>query len=608
VLVVDDNADMRDYLARLLGDRFDTETAADGVGALEAIASQRPDLVLTDVMMPAMDGFGLLKAIRDDPRTARLPVIMLTARAGQESSVDGIEAGADDYLVKPFSQVELLARVRSNLEAARAREEVTEQAVSRARRLDRLVLASVRIDARLETLGVLEQLAQEARELFRAVSVTAEDGAGNHRTAGEQQELPNEHVEPLVATAGGATGALRIALAPGGRFDAEDRAICAQLALVGAGALQRASMHAAERDTVQRLQASLLPQHLPVVPGLQLAVRYLPASASAAGGDWYDVVTLPRGWLGVVVGDVVGHGLEAAATMSYLRNVLRAYLLEGNTPGSALMRMHTLIDRAEAGFTATLSCLTIDPVTGVGWIASAGHPAPLRITAAGGSEYLDTGAGRQPALGVGAPPEPAEQQIALTPGETLLLYSDGLVEPRDGSDGMERLALLAMSPREDLDVYCDALIDRLAPRSARRDDVALLALRRSAPSESVLELRPPATRGAGAHVRARLRPWLQSRSFDPPTIQDALLAVSEAVANAIEHSGISSAQDLSVRARVSEGRLRVTVRDSGRWRAPHDEPMRGYGLSLMQALSERVSIDRRDDGTRVELVCAGKAH
>lgn len=123
VLLADDNADMREYLARLLLPRFSVLAVANGAKALAAARRERPDLILTDVMMPVLDGFGLLKAIREDPALHDLPVIMLSARAGEESRVEGLSAGADDYLVKPFSARELLARVAVNLELSRARRE-----------------------------------------------------------------------------------------------------------------------------------------------------------------------------------------------------------------------------------------------------------------------------------------------------------------------------------------------------------------------------------------------------------------------------------------------------------------------------------------------------
>ena len=112
---------MRRYVAGLLADAYDVVMAHDGAAALEAARSVRPDLVLADVMMPNLDGFGLLQALRADAATCGTPVILLTARAGEDSAVEGLEAGADDYLVKPFSAIELLARVRSNLELERTR-------------------------------------------------------------------------------------------------------------------------------------------------------------------------------------------------------------------------------------------------------------------------------------------------------------------------------------------------------------------------------------------------------------------------------------------------------------------------------------------------------
>jgi signal transduction histidine kinase/CheY-like chemotaxis protein len=121
LLVVDDNADMRAYLTRLLGPHWTVRTTANGEEALEAIAEQAPDLVLTDVMMPRVDGFELLRRLRAAPATRDIPVIMLTARAGQEASVEGLEAGADDYLAKPFRTEELIARVRVVLERAAGR-------------------------------------------------------------------------------------------------------------------------------------------------------------------------------------------------------------------------------------------------------------------------------------------------------------------------------------------------------------------------------------------------------------------------------------------------------------------------------------------------------
>jgi signal transduction histidine kinase len=126
ILVADDNADMRNYLARLLSERFEVEVAADGERALEAARRDPPALVLTDVMMPGLDGFELLGALRSDENLRHTPVIVLSARAGEESRVEGVEAGADDYLVKPFSARELVARVEAHVKTARLRRQASE--------------------------------------------------------------------------------------------------------------------------------------------------------------------------------------------------------------------------------------------------------------------------------------------------------------------------------------------------------------------------------------------------------------------------------------------------------------------------------------------------
>ena len=121
-MIADDNTDMREYLTNLLQNSgYHVSETVDGQEALEAIRAEVPDLVISDVMMPGLDGLQLVAALRSEPRTAAIPVLLLSARAGQEASIEGLQAGADDYLVKPFAAAELLARVRANIELARLR-------------------------------------------------------------------------------------------------------------------------------------------------------------------------------------------------------------------------------------------------------------------------------------------------------------------------------------------------------------------------------------------------------------------------------------------------------------------------------------------------------
>jgi PAS domain S-box-containing protein len=139
ILWADDNADMRAYVSRLLSGRFDVQAVADGHAALEAARAHLPDLVLSDVMMPRLDGFGLLRALRADPRLRDVPIILLSARAGEESRLDGLEAGADDYLIKPFSARELVARVETHVKMSRLRREADAACRESERRLSTLV-------------------------------------------------------------------------------------------------------------------------------------------------------------------------------------------------------------------------------------------------------------------------------------------------------------------------------------------------------------------------------------------------------------------------------------------------------------------------------------
>ncbi|HZS84205.1 MAG TPA: ATP-binding protein [Stellaceae bacterium] len=138
VLVVDDNSDMREYLRRLLASRYEVQTAGDGVAALAVMRRRRPDLLLSDVMMPRLDGFGLVREVRADLLLADLPIVLLSARAGEEASIEGLEAGADDYLIKPFSARELLARVAANLKMARMRTELEQQIAADLQAMRRL--------------------------------------------------------------------------------------------------------------------------------------------------------------------------------------------------------------------------------------------------------------------------------------------------------------------------------------------------------------------------------------------------------------------------------------------------------------------------------------
>ncbi len=174
ILLADDNADMRDYVKRLLSQQYEVEAVSGGLAALSSAHQRVPDLVLTDVMMPGLDGFGLLQELRADPQTREVPIILLSARAGEEARVEGLEAGADDYLIKPFSARELLARVEANLKLAQLRKEAT-------RREQALRTEAEAVKVRLESVlaGINDQfivLDREGRYTFVNDQVTEVTG------------------------------------------------------------------------------------------------------------------------------------------------------------------------------------------------------------------------------------------------------------------------------------------------------------------------------------------------------------------------------------------------------------------------------------------------
>jgi signal transduction histidine kinase len=157
ILIVDDNADLRGYLSRLLGERWHVETAPDGAAALQRIRENAPDLVIADVMMPVMDGFELLRSIRESETIAKVPVMLLSARAGEEASAEGLRAGADDYVIKPFSARELIARVESRLAQARLRaaERAARTAAEQANRARDIFFTMLSHELRTPLMAVL---------------------------------------------------------------------------------------------------------------------------------------------------------------------------------------------------------------------------------------------------------------------------------------------------------------------------------------------------------------------------------------------------------------------------------------------------------------------
>jgi serine phosphatase RsbU (regulator of sigma subunit) len=244
-------------------------------------------------------------------------------------------------------------------------------------------------------------------------------------------------------------------------------------------AVDNARLYQREHRTAAVLQQALLPKQLAAVPGLALAARYLPATTGAeVGGDWYDVLPLADGRVGLVIGDVVGHDIEAASVMGTLRHVLRAYAWPGGGPASVIRRVDELARGPESDALATLVYALYDPARHhLAW-SSAGHPPPLLVRPDGRAEYL-LGA-NSTLVGVGPDVDRTERTATLDVGTTLVLYTDGLVETRVDSltNGLDRLAALAQRQASaSPDDLVDLLLTDVEAAEQRKDDIAILVAR-----------------------------------------------------------------------------------------------------------------------------------
>ena len=291
-------------------------------------------------------------------------------------------------------------------------------------------------------------------------------------------------VVPLAAR-GRTLGALTLIAAESGhRYSEDDLALAEELARRAALAIDNATLYRREHDAALALQRALLPSELSAPPPVEVAARYLPAGPGLeVGGDWYDVVETEDGSLAVVVGDVAGRGIQAAAVMGRLRTALRAYILDGHGPGAAVERLDTLMDDLEEPSMATLVHLALDPASGRTEYVIAGHPPPLLRDR--GAEVRALEGRVVPPIGLGASRRLEASRTTLRPGSTLLLYTDGLVERRaDGiAGGVTLLRETFATAPDEVEACADAIVEALAP-DALDDDAALLILRFGDPAGS----------------------------------------------------------------------------------------------------------------------------
>ncbi|HEX4362925.1 MAG TPA: SpoIIE family protein phosphatase [Solirubrobacteraceae bacterium] len=386
-------------------------------------------------------------------------------------------------------------------------------------------------------------------------------------------------------------------------FDAETVGLL-RLAADRAGlAIARTRLYERERRIAQELQRSLLPKRLPDVAGVTLGARYEPGeNGTAVGGDWYDAVALPSGRIAVAIGDVVGRGIAAAATMGQMRSALRAILMQADDTGTMADRLNrfTLALGSDEAIMTTVVLAILEPGAQRLHFTNAGHPPPLLIRPDGSSAYLD----ERPAPPMGVLPTPRYEQhtTAFEPGSTLALYTDGLVEePSEVLDvGLARLRDAAQSAGTDVDSTCELLLaSQPNPDAARSDDVTLLVVRLQETLGERISLEVGNESGGLYAMRQMLRRWLGEHAATSEETEDIIMACNEACENAVEHSYGMGSDLFDVELSHTDGDVAVCVRDRGGWLEPRERPDRGRGLSLMRAMMDAVDIQPRAGGTTV---------
>jgi serine phosphatase RsbU (regulator of sigma subunit)/DNA-binding response OmpR family regulator/anti-sigma regulatory factor (Ser/Thr protein kinase) len=656
LLVDDDRESLRALRAVLepLGQRV--VTARSGEEALRQLLHTDFAVVLLDMRMPGLDGLETARYIHARPRTRHIPIVFLTAHADDVEQVfRAYEAGAVDYVVKPFHPDVLRGKVSVFVELQRARSEHVREARARAEAeaiastVGKLQSVSDAALAHLDVRELLREILKRARSVFDA------DTAALLLRDGEQASLTllaGEGIEPSVETLdlareGGMLGAalrgsslsrgdlveperlpgalrecgLRSLIAaplpgasePAGvlclgsrsarRFSDEDLVVLGLSADRAAIAIEHARSYEREHGLVETLQHHLLPDRLPQFPGLVMAARYRAGEhAAQVGGDWYDAINLPDGSLGLVIGDVVGHGIGAATMMGELRAALRAYAVtESRSPARALARLNSLVAGTHGAMVATLLYMVIDADGSRVAFASAGHPPPLLMTSDGSIRFLEHRFAAP--LGARAYPDFKDFESELEPGSTVLLYTDGLVERRRETIdvGLERLSKVLREGPADLEQLCSNILARVQQGAGIQDDIALLAVRRLERPGGSLDLELPAEPASVPLSRHRLERWLSSTDASPDDVFAITLAANEACSNAIEHAyGPERGFTFRLLARRSSDVIMIKVLDSGRWRTPRGSD-RGRGLRIIEQLMDAVEVQRTATGTTVQM-------
>jgi anti-sigma regulatory factor (Ser/Thr protein kinase) len=459
----------------------------------------------------------------------------------------------------------------------------------------------------LDSAGPIAVCLREQRPLWMEASGSWRASHPDTAAVMDSLNIPSAVALPLIV-AGRPVGAIGIGFADARRLTPAERTTLLALTEPAAQALDRARLYRTEHRIAQTLQRRLLPERLPALDRLTHATRYRAAAAGMqAGGDWYDVIALGDARAAIVVGDVVGHGPEAAAVMGQLRTVLSGALRQGHGPGAALDQLSGFASWIPGARASTAACLLLDWERGELRWSRAGHLPPL-VTSGGRARYLE-GVGHGPVLGLADVPGYTEGVTSLSAGDTLLLYTDGLVERRgeDLDDGLGRLVqTVTKLSTESPDTIVDQLLEILLEADEQRDDVALVCARLLPPP---LRLTIPAEPGLLPAIRRRVDEWARQVGLTEELTDDLQLALGEAAANSAEHAYPERDGEMHIQlTRTSDGRVHAEVRDAGRWRPPPSDPgHRGRGLALIRALTTTTDIHGDERGTQVRFELAASA-
>jgi serine phosphatase RsbU (regulator of sigma subunit) len=394
------------------------------------------------------------------------------------------------------------------------------------------------------------------------------------------------------------------------RFDDEDLFLALEIAARAAVAVDNARRYTHARATALALQRSLLPQHIAEQSAVEIACRYLPAGALAGvGGDWYDVIPLSGARVALVVGDVVGHGIHAAATMGRLRTAVRTLADIDLPPDELLTHLDDVVIRlsAEASTDPTVevagdigaTCLyaVYDPVSRQCALARAGHVLPAVVSGGGRADLLDLPAG--PPLGLGGLPFEAAE-FDLPEGSLLALYTDGLIEARDHDieAGVALLRQALAQPAPSLQATCDTVLEALLPADRPHDDVALLLARAHAfGARQVASWEVDADAVSVSRARANVARQLSSWGLEELEFPTELM-VSELVTNAIRYGrppiGLRLIRDRALVCEVSDASSTTPHLRRAR---TFDEG--GRGLLLVAQIAEHWGTRRARQGKTV---------